>query len=90
VRHGPDFFRRDDGAHPCYGERGAGVDGGDEAVRNGAAQDGRMQHGRMQHALALQIADELAAAALKAQILDPLDRAADIPVRPDHGLLSFR
>jgi hypothetical protein len=38
----------------------------------------------------LQIADELAAAALKAQILDPLDRAADIPVRPDHGLLSFR
>ena len=44
----------------------------------------------MQHALALQIADELAAAAQKAQILDPLDRAADISVRPDHGLSAFR
>jgi hypothetical protein len=33
----------------------------------------------MQHALALQIADELTAAAQKAWILDPLDRAANIP-----------
>ena len=61
ARHHADVFRRDDGAHPSYGKRGGGVDGGDEAVRNGAAQDGRMQH-----ALALQIADELAAAAQKA------------------------
>ena len=44
----------------------------------------------MQHALALQIADEFAAAAQKAQILDPLDRAADVAVRPDHGLSAFR
>ena len=85
ARHHADVFSRDDGAHPSYGKRGGGVDGGDEAVRDGAAQDGRMQH-----ALALQIADELAAAAQKAQILDPLDRAADIPVRPDHGLSAFR
>jgi len=54
-------------------------------VRNWAAQDGRMQHSH-----ALQIADELAAAAQKAQILDPLDRASDVPVRSDHGLLAFR
>jgi hypothetical protein len=85
ARHGPDVFRRDDGAHPCYGKRGAGVHGSHAAVRNGAAQDGRMQH-----ALALQIADELAAAAQKAWILDPLDRAADIPVRPNHGVSAFR
>ena len=45
---------------------------------------------RMQHALALQIADKLAAAAQKARILDPLDRAADIPVRSDHGLFACR
>jgi len=84
ARHGPDVFRRDDGAHPGYCKRGAGVDGGHKTVRNGAAQDGRMQH-----VLALQIADELTAAAQKAEILDPLDRAADIPVRPDHGLSAF-
>jgi hypothetical protein len=40
----------------------------------------------MQHAVALQIAYELAAAAQKAKILDSLDRTADIPVRPDHGV----
>jgi len=85
ARHGPDVLRGDDGAHPCYGERGGRVQGSDEAVRNGAAQDGRMQH-----VLALQITDELAAAAQKARILDPLDRAADIPVRPDHRLSAFR
>ena len=85
ARHRADVFRRDDGAHPWYGKRRAGVDGGDAAVRDRAAQDGRMQH-----ALALQIADELAAAAQKPRILDPLDRAADIPVRPDHGLSAFR
>jgi hypothetical protein len=44
----------------------------------------------MQHAVPLQIADELATAAQKARILDPLDRAADIPVCPDHGLSAFR
>ena len=44
----------------------------------------------MQHPLALQIADKLAAAAQEAEIFDPLDRAADIPVRPDHGLSAFR
>jgi hypothetical protein len=70
---------------PRYRKRGAGIDRGDEAVRNRAAQDGRMQH-----ALAPQIANELAAAAQKAWILDPLDRAADIPVRPNHGLSLFR
>jgi hypothetical protein len=37
----------------------------------------------------LQIADKLAAAAQKAQILDPLDRAADIPVRSDHDLIGL-
>jgi hypothetical protein len=52
---GPDVFRRNDRAHPCYGTRRDGVDGADEAVRNGVAQDGRIQH-----AVALQIADELA------------------------------
>ncbi len=58
---------------PSYRKRGGGVAGDDAAMRDGAAQDRRVQH-----ALALQIADELAAAAQKAQILDPLDRAADI------------
>jgi hypothetical protein len=81
----PDVFRRDDGTHASYGKRGTGIDGGDESVRNRAAQDGRMQH-----AFALQIADELAAAAQKAWILDPLDRAADVTVCPDHGLSAFR
>jgi hypothetical protein len=84
ARHGPEFFRRNNGTHRCYGKRGTGVDGGDEAVRNGAAQDRRMQH-----ALALQIADELAAAAQKAWILDPLDRTADVTVCSDHGLSAF-
>jgi len=46
--------------YPCYRKRSAGVDGGDQAVRNGAAQDSRMQH-----VLARQIADELAATAQK-------------------------
>ena len=44
----------------------------------------------MQHAFTLQIADELAAAAQKPQILDPLDRAADVAVRADHGLSALR
>ena len=57
---------------------------------NAAMRDRAAQDGRMQHALAPQIADELAAAAQKAQILDPLDRAADIAVGPDHGLSAFR
>ena len=61
ARHGPDVFRGDDRADPCYGKRRAGINGGDEAVSSGAAQDGRVQH-----ALALQIADELPAAAQKA------------------------
>ncbi len=39
----------------------------------------------MHHALAPQIADKFAAAAQKAQIFDPLDRAADVTVGPDHG-----
>ena len=82
---GPDLFRGDDRAYPCDGKRRAPINGGDEAVRNGTPQDGRMQH-----VLALQIADELPAAAQKAWILDPLDRAADIAVRPDHGLSAFR
>ena len=43
----------------------------------------------MQHAVALQIADEFAAAAQKTQIFDPLDRAADVAVRPDHGLSAL-
>jgi hypothetical protein len=30
------------------------------------------------------------AAAQKPQILDPLDRAADVTVRPDHGFSAFR
>ena len=37
-----------------------------------------------------EIADKFAAAAQKAQILDPLDRAADIAVGPDHGGFAFR
>ena len=44
----------------------------------------------MQHSLALQIADKFPAAAQKTQILDALDRVADIAVRPDHGLTPFR
>jgi hypothetical protein len=58
ARHGPDVFRRDDGAHSCDGKRGTGVDGGNVSVRDGAAQDRPMQH-----ALALQITDKLPAAA---------------------------
>jgi len=85
ARHGPDVFGRDDGAHPSYGKRPAGVDISDETVRSGAAQERCVQH-----VLALQIADELAAAAQKAWILDPLDRAADIPVGPDHDLSALR
>src|SRR5438477_5847933 len=54
-------------------------------MRDRAAQDCRMQH-----SLALQISDKLAAAAQKPEIFYPLDRAADIPVRPDHGLSAFR
>jgi hypothetical protein len=50
-------------------------------MRDRAAQDGGMQH-----AVAPQIADKFAAAAQKAQILDPLDGAADVTVGPDHGL----
>ena len=49
------------------------IDAADAAVRDGAAQDRRIQH-----AVALEIVDILAAAAQKPQILDPLDRAADI------------
>ena len=44
----------------------------------------------MQHSPTLQIADKFAAAAQKPQILDPLDRASDITVRPDHRLSLFR
>jgi hypothetical protein len=44
----------------------------------------------MQHALTSQIADKFAAASQKAQILDSLDRAADVTVGPDHGLSVFR
>ena len=44
----------------------------------------------MQHTLAPQIADKLAAAAQKAKILDPLDRAADVAVCADHGLSALR
>jgi hypothetical protein len=40
----------------------------------------------VQHAQAPQIADKFAAPAQKPQILDPLDRAADVTVGPDHGL----
>jgi len=40
----------------------------------------------MQHPLAPQIADKFAAATQEAQILDPLDRAADVAVGPGHGL----
>ena len=81
----PMLFRRDDGAHARYGKRGGRVEAANAAMRDRAAQDRRMQH-----ALAPQIADKFAAAAQKAQILDPLDRAADIAVRPDHGLSAFR
>ena len=52
--------------------------------------DGAAQDRRVQHAFTLQIADELAAAAQKPQVFDPLDRAADIAVRPDHGLLTLQ
>ena len=41
----------------------------------------------MQHALTPQIADKFAATAQKAQVFDPLDRAADIAVNADHGLV---
>jgi hypothetical protein len=51
-------------------------------MRARAAQDRGMQH-----ALAPQIADKFAAAAQKAQILDSLDRAADVTVGPNVGLL---
>ena len=44
----------------------------DAAVRDRAAQD----HGVQQHR-PRQVVDELAAAAQEAQVLDPLDRAAD-------------
>jgi hypothetical protein len=53
-------------------------------MRDRAAQDRGMQH-----ALASQIADKFAAASQKAQILDSLDRAADVTVGPDHGLSVF-
>ena len=57
---------------------------------NAAVCDGAAQDRGVQHSVALQIADELAAAAQKTQIFDPLDRAADVAVRPDHGLSPFR
>ena len=37
--------------------------------------------------LAPQIADKFPATAQKAQVFDPLDRAADIAIGPDHGLV---
>ena len=52
--------------------------------------DRAAQDHRVQHALTPEIADKLAAAAQKAEILDPLDRAADVTVYADHGLSAFR
>ena len=54
-------------------------------MRDRAAQDRGVQH-----AVACEIADKLATAAQKSQILDPLDRATDVTVGPDHGLSVFR
>jgi hypothetical protein len=60
------------------------LDAADAAVRDRAAQDCGVQH-----AGAHEIADIFAAAAQKAQVLDPLDRAADVPVE-DHGFSPLR
>ena len=53
-------------------QRRRAFDRADAAMRDRAAQDRRMQH-----ALAAQIVDVLPAPGEKAQILQPLDRAAD-------------
>jgi hypothetical protein len=72
-RDRPDLSCRDDSAHAGDGVRSGCVDSAKAAMRARAAQDRGMQH-----ALAPQIADKFAAAAQKAQILDSLDRAADV------------
>ena len=54
-------------------------------MRDRAAQDRRVQH-----AGALDVADIFAASAQKAQILDALDRGADVTVDQRHGLPPFR
>ena len=84
-RDRPDLSCRDDSAHAGDGVRSGCVDSAKAAMRARAAQDRGMQH-----ALAPQIADKFAAAAQKAQILDSLDRAADVTVGPNHGLSVFR
>jgi hypothetical protein len=57
-------------ARPRPGRRG--VDRANAAVRHGAAQDHRMQH-----FIVCKVVGVLAAPGKKAQILEPLDRAAD-------------
>src|ERR1051326_8998644 len=76
-----DLRRRDDGPNAGNKAHRIRVEIANSAMRDRAAQDGSVQH-----SLALQIAHKLASAAQKPQILDPLDRAADVTVRPDHGL----
>src|ERR1043166_2552545 len=84
-RHRADLRRRDDGPNAGNNARRSRVEAANSAMRDRAAQDRCVQH-----SFALQIPDKLASAAQKPQILGPLDRAADITVRPDHGLLVFR
>ena len=81
ARHGvADILGGEDGA---YAREHAGcrhIDAANAAVRDGAAQDRRMEH-----AVAGKIVDKFTAAAQKAQVLQPLDGAADQGVDGSHG-----
>jgi ferredoxin len=77
--------KRIDSAHAGDSVRCGRIDSANPAMRDRAAQDRGMQH-----ALAPQIANKFAAAPQKAKVLDPLDRTADVTVRPDHGFSVFR
>ncbi len=67
-------------AHAGSLERGARIDGANAAVRDRASQDDRVQCVRLRH-----VVDELPPAAQKAQVLQPLDRAADEGIDRAHG-----
>ena len=71
-RHLADIRRGNDRMNAGPRQRRRAIDRADAAVRYRAAQDRSMQH-----LLAVQIVDVLPAAGKEAQILQPLDRAAD-------------
>jgi len=81
-RHLADIGGRNDRMNAGPRQRDRGIDRADAAVRDRASQDRGMQH-----AFAVQIVDVLPTSREEAQILQPLDRAADEQIA---GALSSR